>query len=89
MKYISNSLVGVIMGSKSDWKIMIHCCDTLKKFRIKHEVNVISAHRTPDRLHKYLTKFRKVESKMFVLKKNTNDIKKPFNFFKSICFLNK
>ena len=50
----SQSLVGVIMGSKSDWKTMIHCCDTLKKFGIKHEVRVISAHRTPARLHKFL-----------------------------------
>ena len=54
MKIKSNNLVGVIMGSKSDWKTMIHCSDTLKKFEIKHEVNVISAHRTPARLHKYL-----------------------------------
>ena len=38
MKNKSNSLVGVIMGSKSDWKTMIHCCDTLKKFGIKYEV---------------------------------------------------
>ncbi len=66
MKYISNSLVGVIMGSKSDWKIMIHCCDTLKKFRIKHEVNVISAHRTPDRLHKYLKERKKNKTEIII-----------------------
>ena len=46
LKAKSNCLVGIIMGSKSDWKTMIHCSDTLKKFKIKHEVNVISAHRT-------------------------------------------
>jgi len=50
----SKILVGVIMGSKSDWKTMIHCSETLKKFNIKHEVKVISAHRTPVRLHKFL-----------------------------------
>ena len=66
MKYISNSLVGVIMGSKSDWKVMIHCCDTLKKFRIKHEVNVISAHRTPDRLHKYLKERKKNKTEIII-----------------------
>ena len=54
MKNKSISLVGVIMGSKSDWKTMKHCSDTLKKFNIKHEVKVISAHRTPKRLHKFL-----------------------------------
>ena len=54
MKIKSLGLVGVIMGSKSDWKTMIHCSNTLKKFGVKHEVKVISAHRTPDRLHKFL-----------------------------------
>ena len=63
MKIKSHSLVGVIMGSKSDWKTMIHCCDTLKKFSVKHEVKIISAHRTPNRLHKFLneTKKNKIE----------------------------
>ena len=43
------------MGSKSDWEgVMQHCSDTLKKFGIKHDVRVISAHRTPKRLHKFL-----------------------------------
>jgi len=59
MKNKSHSLVGVIMGSKSDWKTMIHCCDTLKKFGVKHEVKIISAHRTPNRLHKFLNEAKK------------------------------
>ena len=59
MKGKSNSLVGIIMGSKSDWKTMIHCSDTLKKFKIKHEIKVISAHRTPARLHKFLKESKK------------------------------
>jgi len=55
MKIKSNSLVGVIMGSKSDWAgTMEHCSQTLKQFGIAHEVRVISAHRTPKRLHKFL-----------------------------------
>ena len=54
MKIKSHCLVGVIMGSKSDWAgTMEHCSDTLKKFEIKHDVRVISAHRTPKRLHKF------------------------------------
>ena len=61
MKKKSNSLVGIIMGSKSDWSgTMEHCSDTLKKFGIKHDVRVISAHRTPKRLHKFL---KEAESK--------------------------
>ena len=60
MKKKSNCLVGIIMGSKSDWKgVMEHCSDTLKQFGIKHEVRVISAHRTPNRLHKFLKKAEK------------------------------
>ena len=55
MKKKTNSLVGIIMGSKSDWAgTMEHCSETLKQFQIKHEVRVISAHRTPNRLHKFL-----------------------------------
>ena len=59
MKIKSHKLVGVIMGSKSDWKTMIHCSETLKKFNIIHEVRVISAHRTPNRLHKFLNEAKK------------------------------
>ncbi len=47
------------MGSKSDWKTMIHCSETLKKFNIMHEVRVVSAHRTPNRLHKFLNEAKK------------------------------
>ena len=55
MKSKKHKLVGIIMGSKSDWLgTMEHCSDTLKQFGIKHEVKVISAHRTPKRLHKFL-----------------------------------
>ena len=51
------------MGSKSDWSTMIHCSDTLKKFKIPHDVRVISAHRTPKRLHKFLkeSEMQKIE----------------------------
>ena len=59
MKNKTYNLVSIIMGSKSDWKTMVHCSDTLKKFRIKHEVRVISAHRTPVRLHKFLDEAKK------------------------------
>jgi len=56
----SNILVGIIMGSKSDWSgTMEHCSNTLKQFNIKHDVRVISAHRTPKRLHKFLKEAEK------------------------------
>lgn len=47
------TLVGVVMGSNSDWKIMRHTVQILKKFGVRHETRVVSAHRTPDILYKY------------------------------------
>jgi 5-(carboxyamino)imidazole ribonucleotide mutase len=41
-------LVGVIMGSKSDWETMSHAVETLKQLGVPYETRVISAHRTPD-----------------------------------------
>ncbi|MEW6729278.1 MAG: 5-(carboxyamino)imidazole ribonucleotide mutase [Pseudomonadota bacterium] len=46
-------LVGVIMGSKSDWETMRHAVETLEAFGIPHETRVVSAHRTPDLLMDY------------------------------------
>ena len=54
------------MGSKSDWKTMIHCSETLKKFNIIHEVRVISAHRTPNRLHKFLNEAKKKKIEIII-----------------------
>ena len=45
--------VGVIMGSQSDWATLHHAADTLKGLAIPHEVRIMSAHRTPDRLSEY------------------------------------
>ena len=42
-----NPLVAVLMGSKSDWDTMKHCCDALTQFGVAHEKRVLSAHRTP------------------------------------------
>jgi len=49
-------LVAVIMGSKSDSETMSHATEILKKFAIPHEVKIISAHRTPDRLYDFARK---------------------------------
>lgn len=46
-------LVGVVMGSKSDWETMQHCGEMLQKFNVPFEVRVVSAHRTPDLLFEY------------------------------------
>jgi 5-(carboxyamino)imidazole ribonucleotide mutase len=46
-------LVGVVMGSNSDWKVMQRAVEQLKLFGIPHEAKVVSAHRTPDLLYRY------------------------------------
>ena len=46
-------LVGVVMGSNSDWEIMQHAVQKLKSLGIPHEARVVSAHRTPDLLFQY------------------------------------
>ena len=50
---MSSPLVGVIMGSKSDWETMRHTAETLEALNIPFEVRVVSAHRTPDLLFEY------------------------------------
>lgn len=46
-------LVGVIMGSRSDWETMRHAAETLTALGVPHETRVVSAHRTPERLFDY------------------------------------
>jgi 5-(carboxyamino)imidazole ribonucleotide mutase len=46
-------LVGIIMGSSSDWETMRHAAETLEKLGVDHEVKIVSAHRTPKRLYDY------------------------------------
>ena len=46
-------IVGVVMGSKSDWETMRHACEVLAELGIPYEAKVVSAHRTPERLFRY------------------------------------
>jgi 5-(carboxyamino)imidazole ribonucleotide mutase len=55
MKSQASPLVGVIMGSKSDWETMQHADQILKKFDVTHECKVVSAHRTPQLMAEYAT----------------------------------
>ncbi|HTR82718.1 MAG TPA: 5-(carboxyamino)imidazole ribonucleotide mutase [Bacteroidota bacterium] len=48
-------LVGVIMGSKSDWETLQHCGNMLDQLKISYEARVLSAHRTPDLLSEYIS----------------------------------
>ena len=49
----AHPLVGIIMGSSSDWETMEHAVATLKELGVPHETRVVSAHRTPDLLFEY------------------------------------
>jgi 5-(carboxyamino)imidazole ribonucleotide mutase len=49
----SQPLVGVIMGSRSDWDTMKNAADILEQFNVPHECRVVSAHRTPDWMNEY------------------------------------
>jgi len=50
---VEQPLVGIIMGSSSDWETMEHAANTLKELGVPHETRVVSAHRTPDLLFEY------------------------------------
>jgi 5-(carboxyamino)imidazole ribonucleotide mutase len=52
---MAQPVVGVIMGSRSDWETMHHACDTLEDLGVAYETEVVSAHRTPDRMTEYAT----------------------------------
>jgi 5-(carboxyamino)imidazole ribonucleotide mutase len=54
----SAPLVGVIMGSKSDWDTLRHAVETLDELDVPHEVRVVSAHRTPDLMFSYAASAR-------------------------------
>jgi 5-(carboxyamino)imidazole ribonucleotide mutase len=47
------ALVGIIMGSQSDWATLRHAAETLAALGVPHETRIVSAHRTPDRLREY------------------------------------
>jgi 5-(carboxyamino)imidazole ribonucleotide mutase len=50
---MADPLIGIIMGSKSDWETMRHAAETLDALGVPHETKVVSAHRTPKRLYEY------------------------------------
>src|SRR6202789_42440 len=51
-------LIGIIMGSQSDWPTLTHAADVLAHLGVPHELRIVSAHRTPDRLRAYATSSR-------------------------------
>ena len=66
MKSVKEPTVGIIMGSKSDWEVMKNTCDIFKLFKIKFDVRVISAHRTPKRLEKFISEAEKKDYEVII-----------------------
>ena len=50
---MSDAKIGIIMGSQSDWPTMKHAAQILEELAVAHEVKIVSAHRTPDRMYDY------------------------------------
>ena len=46
-------VVGIVMGSQSDWETMLHAASALDQLKISYETGIVSAHRTPERLYEY------------------------------------
>ena len=67
-------IVGIIMGSKSDWKgVMEHCSEMFKEFGIKTDVRVISAHRTPKRLEKFISEAEEKDYEIIIAEDGSTD----------------
>jgi 5-(carboxyamino)imidazole ribonucleotide mutase len=63
---VSDPLVGVVMGSRSDWEVMKHSIETLRALEIPHEVRVLSAHRTPEALDVFLSDVESRGAQVFI-----------------------
>ena len=63
---MSQPLVGIIMGSSSDWETMRHAAETLDRLGVAHEVKVVSAHRTPRRLYDYASSAKERGLKLII-----------------------
>ena len=62
----TTALVGIIMGSQSDWETMRHAAETLEALGVSFETRIVSAHRTPRRLYAYADEARKRGLKVIV-----------------------
>ena len=66
MSYSRKPLVGIIMGSSSDSRIMKGAAEILDQFKVKHEDQIVSAHRTPTRLSEYTEHAEKMGFKVII-----------------------
>jgi len=62
----NHSKVAVVMGSQSDYGTMKYCSDVLKLLKVKHEIKIVSAHRTPERMFKFAKSAEKNEISVII-----------------------
>ncbi len=63
---VAKPVIGIIMGSRSDWPTLKHAAAVLDKLKVPYETRVVSAHRTPKRLYSYATGARKRGLKVII-----------------------
>jgi 5-(carboxyamino)imidazole ribonucleotide mutase len=63
---VAKPVIGIIMGSRSDWPTLKHAAAVLDKLKVPYETRVVSAHRTPKRLYTYATRARKRGLKVII-----------------------
>lgn len=63
---MSEVLVGVVMGSRSDWGVMQHAVQTLENLGVAHDVRALSAHRTPDALVEWIRQTEEAGAQVFI-----------------------
>jgi 5-(carboxyamino)imidazole ribonucleotide mutase len=66
MKKNQKIIVGLIMGSQSDWEIMENAAHVLKEFKIPYKAEIVSAHRTPLKLKEYATRAEELGLKLII-----------------------
>ena len=57
-------MIGILLGSESDWEVMLNCSEKLEEFGIVHTMVVASAHRNPEKVTEYTKKWEKLLLKM-------------------------
>jgi 5-(carboxyamino)imidazole ribonucleotide mutase len=63
---VSKPIVGIVMGSQSDWPTMRHAAQVLDQLGVAHEARIVSAHRTPQRLYDYAVKARETGFRVII-----------------------
>jgi 5-(carboxyamino)imidazole ribonucleotide mutase len=63
---VTEPLVGVVMGSRSDWETMQHCAEQLRSFGVPFETRVLSAHRTPEELSAWIRSSEERGVRLFI-----------------------